>query len=69
VDLETLSEPVELSWLVAGRVRCGMELFQGVWRLLYTSAFADGSQGGLWPGPPNNLSPVKLVCDPLCTSC
>jgi hypothetical protein len=66
--LEGLGGPVELSWVAAGHVNCSMDLLAGVWRLLYSSAFLSGSLGGLRPGPPVNLSPVKLVCPALCTS-
>ena len=39
----------------------GMASLAGRWQLVYTSAFADsGSLGGLRPGPPAALSPVKL---------
>ena len=39
----------------------GMAALAGRWQLVYSSAFADsGSLGGLRPGPPAALSPVKL---------
>ena len=38
-----------------------MAALAGRWQLVYSSAFADfGSLGGLRPGPPAALSPVKL---------
>ncbi|GAB4819235.1 hypothetical protein N2152v2_006281 [Parachlorella kessleri] len=38
----------------------GNALLSGRWRLLYSSAFSTGSQGGFYPGPPFALSPFRL---------
>lgn len=59
--LEEEARPVKLTWVAAGQVQCGMDLLDGVWRLLYSSAFESGNLGGSRPGPPAELAPLKLV--------
>ena len=59
--LEKESQPVKLTWVAAGQVQCGMDLLDGVWRLVYSSAFESGNLGGSRPGPPAELAPVRLV--------
>ena len=60
-DLEASGGPVDLSWLSQGSSPCTMDLFDGTWELLYSSAFGSGNLGGARPGPPNALTPVRLV--------
>ena len=38
----------------------GLASVAGEWRLVYSSAFASGSLGGLRPGPPNGRLPLQL---------
>jgi hypothetical protein len=38
----------------------GLDKLQGRWRLIYSSAFASGSLGGLRPGPPTGRLPLTL---------
>ena len=37
-----------------------MDMLNGTWRLVYSSAFSRGGLGGSRPGPPPALVPFKL---------
>jgi hypothetical protein len=60
-SLEVQSGGVTIDWAGAGRQTCGMDLFDGTWELLYSSAFGSGNLGGSRPGPPNAMTPISLV--------
>ena len=46
-----------------------MGLLSGTWRLVYSSAFASGSLGGLRPGPQAALIPVTIGQVPVQACC
>ncbi|KMZ65242.1 putative plastid-lipid-associated protein 6, chloroplastic [Zostera marina] len=51
--LESVGEPVDLT--------CNIDMIQGRWKLIYSSAFSSGTLGGSRPGPPTGrLLPITL---------
>lgn len=51
--LESAGEPVDLT--------CNIDMIQGRWKLIYSSAFSSGTLGGSRPGPPTGrLLPITL---------
>ena len=59
--LERKGGPLLLSWKAKdGQVGSSLELLEGSWRLIYSSAFNSGNLGGRRPGPPAALVPIVL---------
>ncbi|KAH7316220.1 hypothetical protein KP509_21G083500 [Ceratopteris richardii] len=58
VNINAIAEQLEGK---CGPVKLGdSDSLQGRWRLVYSSAFASGSLGGMRPGPPAGASPFTL---------
>lgn len=57
--VESVAKKLEASGGIVD-LSTGLDKLQGRWQLIYSSAFASGSLGGLRPGPPTGRLPLTL---------